>query len=133
MCTCVHQVLEKEIHSAVSKLMTSQDGMEGIFTCMSCVDLFKDPVMCVPCGHSCCRACLAEPEDGHPGRCQECDEEVTAEISNASLDTLQGKFIFARKALTVLNGVVEQLKQYLFFLTYPQFFPPVPVVVLGSF
>ncbi len=50
-------VLEKELLAAVSKLVAAQAGMEGLFTCMSCMEMFKDPVTFSPCGHTSCRAC----------------------------------------------------------------------------
>jgi hypothetical protein len=49
------ELKERELHSVVAKLLVSETATEPSFTCTQCMSLFKDPVTCVPCGHSFCK------------------------------------------------------------------------------
>ena len=73
--------------------------MEGLFSCMACVDLLKDPVIQGPCGHTCCKECLSD--EGGEKRCSECDEPVSTILPNTLLDSLTGKFIYSRQVLAI--------------------------------
>ena len=52
---------------------TVRPALQALFSCLACVALLKRPVVCVPCGHCYCHACLmASERDGHL-TCPECN------------------------------------------------------------
>ena len=88
--------------------------MEACLTCMSCMELLKNPSTCVPCGHTFCSGCLTHslthsltdrPTDrvGGGAKCQECDvppDGVQQTLKVAQLETLVAKFGFQKQART---------------------------------
>lgn len=77
-------------------------SLESNYTCLRCLSIFTDPVVCVPCGHCCCRQCVTNME------CPECNGgQVQDVISANNLDRLASKFEFKLTALLHIQRMVE--------------------------
>jgi chromosome segregation ATPase len=49
---------EQELRLVISKLIKAEESTEGAFTCLSCMNIYRKPVTCIPCGHSFCMGCI---------------------------------------------------------------------------
>jgi hypothetical protein len=79
-------------------------SLESNYTCLRCLSIFTDPVVCVPCGHCCCRACV------HDELCPECgagSNKIQAVIPACNMDKLASKFEFKLNALLHIQRMVE--------------------------
>jgi hypothetical protein len=91
--------MELGIRDAVAKLSHAQEAMEGLFTCINCLNFFTEPML-TSCGHTYCKGCIERT-------CQECHStinELTC-IPNALLDQLSGKFVYAQQVLVKLRDL----------------------------
>ena len=81
-----------------------EESLESNYTCLTCLNVFTDPVACVPCGHTYCRACLERVGTEGQRWCQECGgADVQCTVALASLDKLAGKHAFKLAALRDLK------------------------------
>merc|ERR1711939_354260 len=48
----------KKVKAAIGKLSKAHDSMEGVLTCMSCMEVFQAPMTYMPCGHTFCKGCV---------------------------------------------------------------------------
>lgn len=92
---------ETELQNATAKLLYAEEAMERELTCMACLNVFEEPVTCIPCGHVYCAKCT----DGYEPECQTCDETPTTVVPNERLETLGGKVIFIKKAVAALKAM----------------------------
>jgi len=98
--------VEAELQVAIAKLIVSEDASEAAFTCMSCMNLYTDPVTCVPCGHSYCARCLANGG----GACEQCGPDIEGQVDahpNPVLAGLAAKFVFRKQALASLKQMAS--------------------------
>ena len=81
--------------------------MEASLTCLSCMELMKEPTTCSPCGHTFCSGCLKAgiAEDGTmQPKCPECDDAVPGPVLKVGiLGTLVPNFQFQQQALKSLQ------------------------------
>lgn len=91
----------KKFNDALAKLQGAQEATEGVLTCMGCMEIFKEPMTCQPCGHTFCKSCC----DANPGKCEECgdDSPVESLSMNCLLDELCGKFTYQKQVLESLS------------------------------
>ena len=52
------QEREAELRTVISKLIKAEEATEGAFTCLACMNIYRKPVTCIPCGHSFCIGCI---------------------------------------------------------------------------
>ena len=118
---------ETELKVTVSKLVAAEEASESAFTCLSCMNIMKKPVTCIPCGHSFCEACLRnvpsfaeKRKRGSIGSCPECSSSGSAVppppeteyyIENQLLENLTARYVFRKQALGGLKGVMKQLQE----------------------
>lgn len=76
-------------------------SLESNYTCLSCLSIFDDPVICFPCGHCSCRACCTEQT------CPECQAKDVQLVPARNLARLAGKFEFKMQALLQIQTMVE--------------------------
>jgi hypothetical protein len=85
----------------------ADESLESNFTCLSCLSVFSDPVVCVPCGHACCRACCTEET------CPECQVSPVQLVPARNLARVAAKFEFKEQALselqTMLSGKIVEM------------------------
>lgn len=48
---------EKQLQTTLERLIKTEEATEGALTCMICMNLFDNPVICLPCGHVYCNNC----------------------------------------------------------------------------
>ena len=102
------RMLQDETAKTVRKLLTAEEACESGYSCMACMAVMKDPVLCSPCGHSYCRKCLVENQIKKGAKfCLDCDEySVTDIVPSRALDLLSGKFLYRKQVLNDLIGVL---------------------------
>jgi hypothetical protein len=112
---------EQELRAGMEKMMRVEEATESALTCLSCMGLFKDPVTCVPCGHTVCRGCLGDPlvDGANPGVtprctpwCKECGKgfKLDSVVENTILNGLVGKATFRKQAVASLRNMAAQLR-----------------------
>ena len=106
---------EKRFEDALAEANRAGEAMEACLTCMACLNLVKEAVTCIPCGHVCCAACLVN------GSCPECEQAPLSHseaarqrksdvseklprgsIPNETLTNLASKFAHQKQALGAL-------------------------------
>jgi chromosome segregation ATPase len=111
------KVLQRESIKCVKKVLAAEEASESGYSCQSCLEVMKDPVICAPCGHAICRECFKQANGGSasvggrkgPATCPECDEaNVTCVVPSRNLDLLSGKFDFRRNALKELSAMLDR-------------------------
>lgn len=102
--TCTCQVtclrLKNQQHLAWVQVQVEQ-SLESNYTCLSCLSIFCDPVVCVPCGHCCCRACSTQQT------CPECQASQVQLVPARNLARLSAKYEFKMQALNQIQTMVE--------------------------
>ena len=74
-----------------------------------CKDILKDPITCIPCGHSYCMGC----RQGYKGkRCYECGEDGNIDVMyrNKLMDEILDKFSFKKH---IIENLRKQLSEML--------------------
>ena len=100
----------------IAKLQQTESAAESAFTCLVCMEMFQNPVTCIPCGHSFCKKCIegkvqAEGRSHCPAcsGTQETDEKkggsVDYFIENQLLQNLAAKHEFRKTLLGSLDVV----------------------------
>lgn len=94
---------KKSLKSAIAKLNGAQEAMEGILTCMNCMEVYQTPMTYIPCGHTFCKSCVESSKDRNGGsyKCDECGESrpVKSVTSNTLIDEVAGKFSYQKQVL----------------------------------
>lgn len=99
---------EKELRATVSKLVHTEQAQEALYTCMACVSLLKNPVVCTPCGHTFCYGCLMKAKVGEELVCPECNNlPITGYVENRSLEGLVTKYEYRMGALRSLQRILR--------------------------
>lgn len=100
-----------EVRKLVAKLVHAEASFTSNYTCMACLQPYKDPISCVPCGHSYCRTCFRMKDN----RCQECQvpgvpggTRVAQTLPNIALDYLVTKLDFKADVLLQLKQFVNR-------------------------
>ena len=73
------------------------------------MEILKEPITCIPCGHSYCIKC----KDGYQNnKCHECDDEDTIEVMyrNKLLEEILGKFVYKKEILYELREKHTDIK-----------------------
>lgn len=98
--------VQKKLKGAVAKLRNAQEAMEGVLTCMSCMEVFQSPMTYIPCGHTFCKSCVESAKERHQGTytCEECggSRPVKSVTSNSLIDEIAGKFVYQKQVLSNL-------------------------------
>ncbi|KAA6426454.1 MAG: hypothetical protein FRX49_03565 [Trebouxia sp. A1-2] len=100
---------EKELRVTVSKLVHTEQAQEALYTCMACVSLLKNPVVCTPCGHTFCYGCLMKGKTvGGELACSECNNlPITGYVENRALEGLVTKYEYRMGALKALQRMLK--------------------------
>eukprot|EP00949_MAST-11_sp_MAST-11-sp1_P001452 g1452.t1 len=111
---------EKELSAVVHKLVAAEEASESAFTCLSCMQLFEDPVTCIPCGHTFCRKCASncglngDAKSSSKGKCIECVRDRSREskdvdyfIENQLLENLAARYVFRKQALSSIKKMIS--------------------------
>ncbi len=100
---------EKELRATVSKLVHTEQAQEALYTCMACVSLLKNPVVCTPCGHTFCYGCLMKGKTvGGELACSECNNlPITGYVENRALEGLVTKYEYRMGALRALQRMLK--------------------------
>eukprot|EP00668_Euglena_longa_P038760 GGOE01049834.1.p1 GENE.GGOE01049834.1~~GGOE01049834.1.p1 ORF type:complete len:226 (-),score=81.23 GGOE01049834.1:212-793(-) len=91
--------------ACLRKLIATEEASESAYTCLACLEVFQQPTVCVPCGHTFCDRCIDKRrDDAHDMMfCRECGDHTVMECCPAlGLDLLCGKVLFRRQALAAL-------------------------------
>jgi hypothetical protein len=96
--------LLKELKSVVARLVHAEAALEGPCTCLSCLNVLSSPLLCAPCGHTVCAACLTSA-----GGCPECDgSPVHRAVANHAIEAVCSKLEYRRMALASIQGLLGQ-------------------------
>ena len=97
---------ERTLRTTLDKLVKVEQSLETNYTCLACLNIFDNPVTCVPCGHTYCKRCLQSGMSGSTLLCHECgDVPVSSFIEALNLDKLACKFGFKLSALQDLQAL----------------------------
>ncbi len=94
----------REVKAIVSKLIHAEESLAPPCTCLSCLRILKQPVMCVPCGHTLCSGCLSK-ENGH---CVECGPGTPVQVAvpNLPLEAICSKYEYKLSALQSIQSLM---------------------------
>eukprot|EP00943_MAST-04B_sp_MAST-4B-sp1_P009221 g9221.t1 len=115
---------EKELRNTLAKIIKTEEATESAFTCLKCMNIFDNPITCIPCGHSFCEKCVTQYNKQNPTTnnrkdkcCPECNDvkaaatkKVDYYIQNELLENLSSRFLFRKQAIESLNIMVGALK-----------------------
>lgn len=76
--------------TAASKITDALSSLELSFSCLSCLELLRQPTALVPCGHMVCAQCV-------PDLCTECRQQVNSSIQLPALATALSKLAFVQQ------------------------------------
>ncbi|ESL07469.1 hypothetical protein TRSC58_04841 [Trypanosoma rangeli SC58] len=122
----LHQKWEKQqddqgraivaLRAVMEMLMAAEQATESLYSCGLCMQLYRNPVTCVPCGHTFCESCLLlhlenrERGKGAAWYCPECGLASCSSLVHVrALDTLSGNFSFRKKGVEELQRALEAL------------------------
>ena len=97
--------LRDRARGCIQKLIQAEEASESAYTCLHCLRPFERPVVCVPCGHTFCDACVDKARDDTNDMlyCRECKAHCAHEaVAVVALDVLSGKFVYRRQVLSSL-------------------------------
>lgn len=97
---------ERELRATVAKLIVNEEASEASFTCFTCMDVFTDPVTCIPCGHSYCLKCIESA-----GKCVQCKDGSGGNVQyykNELLDDLATRYSFRKQALASIKDMTAE-------------------------
>ena len=101
---------KKSMQDALAKLNNAQEAMEGVLTCMNCMEVYQGPMTYIPCGHTFCKECVESSKGRNGGeyRCDECGSSrpVKSVTSNSLIDEVAGKFSYQKQVLDALQKQV---------------------------
>lgn len=126
--------MHKVALSSVQCLIVAEEASESSYSCPLCLQLFRHPLTCSPCGHTFCEVCIHEhPKNMHhrrrpspPGSplankevcadeamlgyyCPECRAHtVSSLLHSTTLDTLSSKFEYRKKVLRDILALLHQ-------------------------
>ena len=92
---------ERELEMSVKKLTRAEEAVESAVTCMACMGVFKQPVTCVPCGHTYCGECYVRGGD-----CPECGADVEHVVEATLLESVASKYEYRLTTLRSLARLV---------------------------
>jgi len=97
----------KKIKDALAKLNNAQEAMEGVLTCMNCMEVYQGPMTYNPCGHTFCKSCCEQSKDRNGGsyHCDECGsgKPVKSVSANSLIDEVAGKFLYQKQVIGALQ------------------------------
>jgi len=98
---------KKKLKDALAKMSNAQEAMEGVLTCMNCMDVYQTPMTYIPCGHTFCKECVesSKARNGGDYCCDECgtSKPVKSVTPNALIDEVAGKFTYQKQVLAALQ------------------------------
>lgn len=98
---------KQKLKDALAKLNNAQEAMEGVLTCMNCMEVFQGPMTYLPCGHTFCKECCEASKDRNGGsyHCDECggSKPVKSVTANALIDEVAGKFLYQKQVINALQ------------------------------
>ena len=94
---------EHELQKVVSRVIYIEESLGSCYTCIACLDVFRDPVICVPCGHHFCRVCLPSPCGA--GDCPECGARIDTVVVDEALESLSSKYEVKMSALKAVRNL----------------------------
>ena len=92
---------DKELQKAVSRVIHIEESLGSCYTCIACLEVFRDPVVCVPCGHHFCKGCL--PSSAAGSSCPECETTIEAVVVDETLESLCSKYEVKMSALKAVS------------------------------
>ncbi|KAJ9531668.1 hypothetical protein QJQ45_021798, partial [Haematococcus lacustris] len=100
------KLLARELKATVAKVLHVEESLASNMTCMLCLEVLKQPTMCIPCGHNFCKACLHK----RGGRCGECNEDqaVSGTIANGPLEAICSKYDYKLGALQSIQRAIQK-------------------------
>jgi hypothetical protein len=97
----VAHLKEQKIKGLLSNLEQILNSLDTNFTCYLCMDMFKKPITCIPCGHNFCEKCT---KDHQLTACSKCDKGIKGTIPDTLLEELVAKFIYQRDTLSAFKN-----------------------------
>ncbi|KAL0481767.1 hypothetical protein AKO1_012433 [Acrasis kona] len=91
---------EKHLQSTLIKLVKTEHATQTALTCMRCMNLFNDPVVCSPCGHAYCKECVEDVQ-----KCPNCSRKTMDKVSCQILEVLAHKCEYRKTTLESLLNV----------------------------
>jgi chromosome segregation ATPase len=100
--------VREDLERGVGLLETATESLEGNTTCYSCLELLKEAVLCLPCGHVFCQKCKEKTRG-----CSECGpvKVVSSVIRVGLIDTISGKVSYSRQVINSMRGTLTRLQE----------------------
>ena len=92
---------EEKINGLLAKLDHVMQSLENNLSCYLCLDLFKEPLTVVPCGHHFCAKCMKEHSISV---CPKCDRSVKGTLPEATLTEVINKYLFERNTIAAFKN-----------------------------
>ncbi|OWZ15603.1 hypothetical protein PHMEG_00010722 [Phytophthora megakarya] len=108
---------QSSLEQTVNSLLDAEHASESTFTCLQCMQLFKQPMTLAPCGHTYCASCLTKCGNVDvPSSivCKMCETSTKMETEcifpNLALADLTARFIFRQQSLASLTTMCLSLR-----------------------
>eukprot|EP00330_Aristerostoma_sp_ATCC50986_P001427 CAMPEP_0114591672 /NCGR_PEP_ID=MMETSP0125-20121206/13665_1 /TAXON_ID=485358 ORGANISM="Aristerostoma sp., Strain ATCC 50986" /NCGR_SAMPLE_ID=MMETSP0125 /ASSEMBLY_ACC=CAM_ASM_000245 /LENGTH=103 /DNA_ID=CAMNT_0001789883 /DNA_START=669 /DNA_END=980 /DNA_ORIENTATION=+ len=80
---------EQDLQKAIAKIEHAESSLEMTLSCCECMEMVKNPITLVPCGHHYCTKCLANATE-----CKECEAEIEFKLKNKPLEIIVSKITY---------------------------------------
>lgn len=102
------RAVREDLDRGVGLLETATESLEGNTTCYSCLELLKEAVLCLPCGHVFCQKCKEKTRG-----CSECGpvKVVSSVIRVGLIDTISGKVSYSRQVINSMRSTLTRLQE----------------------
>ncbi|KAH8603951.1 RING type zinc finger Zinc finger C3HC4 type (RING finger) [Trypanosoma vivax] len=132
----VPRVMTRKLTAALQRLVVAEEATESAFSCSVCMQLYRKPATCVPCGHTFCEDCLLQHPRNKAGSknmtegpgaaeqvseggsvvrkkvryCPECSfNNCSSAIRVKTLDALTGNFFYRQEDMNFIRRAVEEM------------------------
>ena len=88
----------------VAQVIHIEESLGTALHCMECLDVYVNPVTCVPCGHKFCSRCVTKG-----AACPDCEAPVADVLPDDNLDAMASKHELKLSALKAAGAKIVSI------------------------
>ena len=93
-----------EVKKLVAQVIHIEESLGTALHCMECLDVYVNPVTCVPCGHKFCGRCVTKG-----AACPDCEAPVADVLPDDNLDAMASKHELKLSALKAAGAKIVSI------------------------